>query len=101
MNLNPLSIAGDIFGKILDRFSADKNKILETQSEINRQEIEGAPVSRLRLWRSFVGWVAGLVFAWELVARPVITTYWPDVTLPPSMLKEVLQVLFALFGFSF
>lgn len=98
MNMNPLSFIGDIFGKIADKFSPDKTKLIEGQQRINEMEISGAPVSRLRLWRSFLGWVLALTFAWEVIARPVIVTYWPDVELPPSVLADVSRLLLAQLG---
>lgn len=69
----------------------------EQQVGINRAEVDGAPVSRLRLWRSFFGWVLSLAFLWELV-RNIIVHYWPASDLPPSMLKEIITLLFGMLG---
>lgn len=98
MSFNPLSFLGDIFTTAADKLAPDKGRVLEAQSRINEQEISGAPASRLRLWRSFLGWTLALVFAWEVVGRPVITTYWPGVTLPPPALNEVMRLLLGLLG---
>ena len=38
---------------------------------------------------------------WELLLRPVIATYWPDVLLPPSMGKELWLAVSAMFGMGF
>lgn len=98
MNLNPFAFIGDMFGKIADKVTPDKGAIIDGQTRINEQELSGAPVSLLRLWRSFLGWVLALVFAWEVVGRPVLTTYWPEVLLPPSALGEVSRLLLGMLG---
>lgn len=98
MNLNPFSFLGDIIAKVADKITPDKGKIIDGQNRINEMEITGAPTSRLRLWRSFLGWVLALVFAWEVVGRPVVVTYWPQVTLPPSTLSEVSRLLLGMLG---
>lgn len=98
MNLNPLSFLGDILGKVADKITPDKSKVIEGQNRINEMEVSGAPASRLRLWRSFLGWVLALVFAWEVVVRPVVATYWPQVILPPSTLSEVSRLLLGMLG---
>lgn len=98
MNLNPLSFLGDIFGKVADKISPDKGKIIDGQNRINEQEVSGAPPSILRLWRSFLGWVLTLLFTWEVAVRPVIVTYWSDVTLPPSALQEIIRMLLGMLG---
>lgn len=91
----------DLIGKGMDKIWPDKGEARRQQSEINRAELEGAPPSRLRLWRSFLGWVASLLFVWEVVGRPIIVTYWPDVPLPPSALSEVVKLLFFMVGGAF
>lgn len=68
------------------------------QAELNAAEISGAPKSALRLWRSFLGFTLCAAFVWEVIVRPVITTYWPGVTLPPSFLDEVTGVLMGMLG---
>ena len=76
----------------------------EAQGRINGIEIEGAPQSRLRLWRSFLGWVLALLFAWEVVGRLIlIPLLLPAVEtrLPPSALDQVLTVLLGMLGLGF
>ena len=76
----------------------------EAQGRINGIEIEGAPQSRLRLWRSFLGWVLALLFAWEVVGRLiVIPLLLPglETRLPPSALDQVLTVLLGMLGLGF
>lgn len=92
---------GDIFGKVLDKVSPDRAATREAQSRINEAEVTGAPASRLRLWRSFLGWVLTLLFVWEVAGRTVIMTYWPDIKLPPSVLKEISTVLLGMLGLGF
>lgn len=93
-----LNFIGSLLGKIADRVLPDRAKINEAQSRINETEVGGAPASILRLWRSFLGWVLALIFAWEIVGRSIIATYFPDVTLPPSVLKEITSLLMAMMG---
>lgn len=93
--------AAPFIGTLLDKigkFLPDKQKLSEAQSKINEQEIAGAPASRLRLWRSFLGWILALCFVWEVPVRLIITTYFPDVELPPPMLDEVSRLLFIMLG---
>lgn len=96
--MNPFSAIADIVNKLVDRILPDRTKQVEAQSRINEAEVAGAPESRLRLWRSFLGWVLALVFVWEIVGRTILVTYWPDVAVPPSMMKEVSALLFAMLG---
>jgi len=86
--------------KIIDRKLPDANASREQQTGINRVEIEGAPQSRLRLWRSFLGWVLSIGFLWELI-RPIILHYWPSADLPPSMAKEITTLLLGMLGLGF
>lgn len=93
-----IPLIGDLFKTVADRISPDRSKVLEAQSRINEAEVAGAPVSRLRLWRSFLGWVLALVLAWEVAGRPVVLTYWPEALLPPSMIGEVRHLILAMLG---
>ncbi len=99
--LSSLPVIGDLAGKVMDKISPDKAEARQQQTELNKTELEGAPQSKLRLWRSFLGWTLALVFAWEVAIRPVIVTYWPDVTLPPSALKEIVGLLYGMLGLGF
>ena len=94
------SITG-LLGKGLDKIWPDKEKCREQQAALNQAELAGAPPSWLRRWRYFLGWILALLFVWEAVARPVIVTYWPDVTLPPSVLGEVVKLLLFMLGGAF
>ena len=93
-----------IFGigrAVLGKTSEDADKSRERQARINEAEISGAPQSHLRLWRSALGWVLALSFIWEVIARPVIVTYWPGVLLPPSFIKETTSLLLGMLGLGF
>lgn len=90
-----------IGGKALDKIFPDRAASREQQARINEQEVSGAPASRLRLWRSFLGWVCAVLFCWEVAGRAIIMTYWPDTKLPPSVLKEVSSLLFGMLGLGF
>ena len=90
-----------VLGSLLDKLAGlipDRSKVAENQARINEQEVGGAPASRLRLWRSFLGWCLSLLFVWEVMMRPIIVTYWPGVTLPPSMLGEISRLLLGMLG---
>ena len=96
--MNPFSAIADLVNKLVDRLLPDRTKQSEAQSRINEAEVSGAPASKLRLWRSFLGWALTLVFVWEVIGRPVISTYWPNAPLPPSMMKEIFTLLMAMLG---
>lgn len=96
--LSPFGFISDIFNKITDKIAPDKQKVIDGQNRINEAEVAGGPPSILRLWRGFLGWVLALVFAWEIIGRGIITTYWPDVRLPPSAMKEVSHILLGMLG---
>lgn len=91
-------LAGGVLSTLLGKMGGDRSTIAKGQNTANEAEIAGAPASRLRLWRSFLGWVLALVFAWEVVGRGIVTTYWPDVILPPSALEEVSSILLGMLG---
>lgn len=88
----------DLLSKGMDKIWPDKAKCREQQTDINKEELKGAPPSRLRLWRSFLGWTLSLLFVFEVAVRPVMTTYWPDVPLPPSSIDVVSKVLLLMLG---
>lgn len=93
-----LSVIGGLLGKIFDRALPDRSGAGQAQARVNEAEVSGAGPSVLRLWRGFLGWVLALVFVWEVAARPIILTYRPETTLPPSMLKEALVLLSGMLG---
>lgn len=87
-------------GTVLERVLPDRKEVAQAQARINEQEIAGAPVSRLRLWRSFLGWVLALGFLWELM-RPVLLHYRPELNLPPSAAREITTLLLGMLGLGF
>ena len=95
-----IPLIGSLIGRVFDRLLPDRARINEAQARITEAEVSGGPASILRLWRGFVGWMLGLCLAWEIIARPVIVTYWPETLLPPSMIKEILTVLLGMLGLS-
>lgn len=93
-----------VLGTLIDKLGTlipDRGKVADNQARINEMEVSKAPASRLLLWRSFLGWCLSLDFAWEVMVRPVLVTYWPDVLLPPSTLKEVSRLLLGMLGLGF
>ncbi|MDD4701827.1 MAG: hypothetical protein PHI96_06355 [Desulfovibrio sp.] len=100
-------LLGKLFGGLsglADRFVPDRNRQNEAQSRINEAEISGAPASRMRLWRSFLGWVLALLFCWEVVGRMVIVPLffapWGK-SLPPSALDQIMALLLGMLGLGF
>lgn len=99
--------AGGIAGELArasERVLSGRASQNEAQGRINGIEVEGAPQSRLRLWRSFLGWVLSLLFAWEVVGRLiVIPLFLPELSrrLPPSALDQILTVLLGMLGLGF
>ena len=69
-------------GKALDRLLPDKKKLTEGQLELNKLELQEAPRSYLRLWRSFLFWVLSLCFLYVVIAQPLLTFYFPGLPLP-------------------
>lgn len=99
--LTALSSLGGAAGKVLDRLCPDRAESRRQQAELSREELAGAPSSRLRLWRPFLGWALSLCLIWEVVLRPLVLTYWPGAVLPPSMLEEVEGLLLGMLGLGF
>lgn len=99
-----MGILSSILGigeKVMEKISPDRAASRQQQTELNTAEIQGAPVSRLRLWRSFLGWALSLAFLWEACVRPVVAHYWPDANLPPSTIKEISTILLGMLGLGF
>lgn len=90
-------VGGTLLGKIIP----DRSKTNEAQSRINEAEVAGAPATILRLWRSFLGWILALLFAWEVAGRLVIVPmFFPEFgkTLPPSALDQIMTLLLGMLG---
>lgn len=99
-----LEIIKSVFGwgaKAAGAIVGKDDKSQERQAKLNEAEIAGAPQSSLRLWRCALGWALAFSFVWEIMARPVIATYWPGATLPPSFIKETMSLLLGMLGLGF
>ena len=101
------SLIGKLLGGVggmVGRIIPDRNRQNDAQSRINEAEVSGAPASRMRLWRSFLGWVLALLFCWEVVGRlvivPLFFAKWAD-KLPPSALDQVMALLLGMLGMGF
>lgn len=93
-------LGASLIGKALP----DRSKTAEAQSPINEAEVSGAPPSRLRLWRSFLGWSLSLILLWEVAGRLIlIPLFFPEwgKTLPPSSLDHVMTLLMGMLGLGF
>ena len=96
--INPITAITGLIGKAFDRLLPDRSKVNEAQSRINEAEVSGGGASIFRHWRGILGTGLTLAFLWEVIARPAILTYWPDATLPPSMIKEITALLLGMLG---
>lgn len=100
MGLNPLSFIGDIVNKISDKIAPDKGAVLEAQARINEQESASSGPGLLKMWRGLVGWILGLVLAWECIMRPLMVCYFPNVPIPESNLEAIYKLLMGMLGLS-
>ena len=95
---------GTMAGSALQRVLPDHNAQNAAQSRINEAEVAGAPQSRLRLWRSFLGRMLSLLFCWEVVGRliviPLFFASW-GASLPPSALDQIMGLLLGMLGLGF
>ena len=91
-------------GKGLGGLLGKDAKRAEAQTRLNEREVDGAPASRLRLWRSFLVWIVTLLFAWEVVGRliviPLFFANWGH-GLPPSALDQIMALLLGMLGLGF
>lgn len=94
-----LSALFGIGGKVLDKVLPDRGKFQEKNLDINA-ETERTSGGRMTP-RKLLMYVCVWLFVWEVAVRPVIVTYRPETLLPPSMLKEVMLFVSALFGLGF
>ncbi|MDO5483517.1 MAG: hypothetical protein Q4F27_01280 [Desulfovibrionaceae bacterium] len=87
--------------RVADRLLSRNERRCEAQSRINESEVSGAPQSRLRLWRSFLGWALSLLFVWEVAGRliliPLLAPSWAR-NLPPSALEQITLLLLGMLG---
>ena len=88
-----------IGGKVLDKILPDRARFQEKNLEINA-ETERASGGGMTP-RKLMMYLLCLLFAWEVAARPVIVTYWPETLLPPSMIREVMLAISSMFGMGF
>lgn len=98
--LGPIAAIGGIIAKIADKFLPSREERAaqnQAQVDLNKIEAQKAPSSILHLWRPLLMTVCVGLLVWE-VARTVLVTYWPNLMLPPSMLREIMQILFVGLG---
>lgn len=97
------NLLGGLVG-IAGKTLPDRTRQNEAQSRINEAEVSGSPASRLRLWRSFLGWMLSLLFCWEVVGRLIIIPiFFSEMTrqLPPSALDQIMALLVGMLGLGF
>lgn len=86
-------------GKALEKILPDRARLQQQQMEINA-ETERTSGGRMTP-RKLLMYLLAVAAGWELLLRPVVATYWPDVLLPPSMGKELWLAVSAMFGMGF
>lgn len=95
------NILGKVLAGLTDKILPDRAKEREAQQSLNEKEIEGAPASSLRLWRSFLGWVLAWLFVWEVAGRmiliPLLAPQWQQ-ALPPAALDQIMTLLLGMLG---
>lgn len=71
------------------------------QAETNKVEAANSNIF-ISGWRPFVGWVAGIGFAWAVVIQPVIlficSIFHYNVQVPQLPMEILMQALFGLLG---
>lgn len=114
---------GDAFAKIVGVFKADPNKVLDSQTELTKiqldlqaqlisqigsqidvDKIEAAnPHMFVAGWRPFVGWVCGVAVAFHFVISPLGTWITAlcghPVQFPVLDMKSLLGLLSSMLGF--
>lgn len=86
-------------GKALEKILPDRAKLQQQHMEINA-ETERASNGRMTPRKLFM-YMLALAAGWDLLARPVISTYWPEIPLPPGLGKELLLAISSMFGMGF
>lgn len=126
MAFDPISIALDIGGKVIDRLWPDpaardaaKLELLKMQQtgelaqlaadtdlakgqlEINAEEAKSANVF-VAGWRPFIGWVCGMAFAYHFIVQPLLAfglaAFGHKVDLPAFDMFTLSQVLLGMLG---
>ena len=80
--LTAIPVIGDLLSKGLDKAFPDKSKSREQQTEMNKLEIQGAPQSKVRLWRSYLMITICLCLLYVVIVQPIILLYWPNAKIP-------------------
>ena len=99
-----LSGLTDLIGKGMDKIWPDKEKCREQQTELNKLEIQGAPQSRVRLWRSYLMIVCMAVLGYVVIVQPVLVFYFPGIKLPTvaePVVEAMVKLLFIGVGGAF
>ncbi len=94
-------LLGKALHSLVRRTATARSSNSTAQQRLNEHEISGAPASRLRLWRAFLGWVLSLLFVWEVAGRlvliPLLAPQW-EARLPPPALEQIMTLLAGMLG---
>lgn len=121
MAFDPVSIALEVGGKLIDRFFPDQTKANEAKAKLLEMQMSGelaqlsgqieinkieAGSSSLFVagWRPSVGWTCSAALAFQFIVAPLIqwgaVLYGKPVTLPALDTGSLLSLLMALLGVS-
>lgn len=126
MAFDPLTAAFDLGGKLLDKFFPDpaqradaqlkllqlqqtgelaqlaaETDLMKGQQAINLEEAKSSSFF-VAGWRSFIGWVCGVAFAYHFILQPLLvfglSVYGKPVTLPVFDMDALNTVLMGMLG---
>jgi hypothetical protein len=126
MAFDPISIALDIGGKVIDRLWPDplqanaaklellkmqqngelaqlasNTELAKAQLEVNAEEAKNSSIF-VAGWRPFIGWVCGAAFAWNWIGLPaglfVAELFDKHLVLAQADMSEMLPVLLGMLG---
>lgn len=92
----------ELFKRILSGTkNSQKSDQAAPKSDLHEKNAPLATPPRPHLWRSFLLWILGAALAWEVIARPIVAAWRPDILLPPPALREISILLQGLLGAGF
>lgn len=95
------TLGAKLIGKVLP----DRSENNKAQHTLNAKEIEGAPPSKARNWRAYLGLSLTLLFVWEVgVIRIVVPLWFPEKQeqfMAVSQLDHIMTLLLGLLGIGF
>lgn len=100
-----LGIGGKVLDRVLPNRAEEKKQEHERamgQQATNTAEAQtsgsGGFVGVLKAWRGAVGWLMGIALCWQVVARPILSAIWPDVSWAGYAVKDIELIARILLG---